>query len=88
MVDADSHWCTCAYCRNVHPQLPDILGPEVRELLRRLGVDPLKPSEAVHYGRQKDGSNLYSVWFIILSASLTRASRCARLQCHEAARAS
>ena len=61
MVDADSHWCTCAYCRNLRPQLPGILGDEIRELLRQLGVDSLKPSEAVHYGLNNDGGNLYSV---------------------------
>jgi hypothetical protein len=60
-VDADSCWRTCAYCRNMRPQLPDILGHEMRNLLRQLGVDPLKPSEAVHYGRQEDGGHLYCV---------------------------
>ena len=53
--------CTCAYCRNFRPQLPDVLSEDVCGLLHSLGVDPLKPSESIHSNRHEDGLNLYSV---------------------------
>jgi hypothetical protein len=61
VLDADSLWCDCAYCRNIRPQLPGILGDELLALRQQLGVDAQKPLEAVQYGTEKDGVWLYSV---------------------------
>jgi hypothetical protein len=42
--------CDCQYCRNFHEAIEEHIPNDLSELLENLGIDILKPSEAVEYG--------------------------------------
>jgi len=50
--------CDCSYCRNFQAQ-SDLVPPEVRSLLERMGIDPMKLSEVCEFGRSDGGGRLY-----------------------------
>jgi hypothetical protein len=54
--------CSCSGCRNFALLRDKIYPDTFRELLDKLGIDPKKEGEAVHYGPKGDG-HLYGGWF-------------------------
>jgi hypothetical protein len=54
--------CSCSGCRNFALLRDKIYPDAFRELLDKLGIDPKKEGEAVHYG-PKGNLHLYSGWF-------------------------
>jgi hypothetical protein len=57
--------CTCAYCRNFHAAHAHVPAA-VRQTLRSLGVDPIRPAEIVEYNRNSDGTHFYSWWYHVV----------------------
>jgi hypothetical protein len=54
--------CSCSGCRNFALLRDKIYPDAFRELLDKLGIDPNKEGEAVHYGPKGD-LHLYGGWF-------------------------
>ena len=52
--------CECSYCTNFYKTIGKNAPVELITLLKQLGIEILKPSEAVEYGRF-DNKNLYVV---------------------------
>ena len=52
--------CDCSYCINFYKTIEKNAPVELITLLKQLGIEILKPSEAVEYGRLDD-KNLYIV---------------------------
>jgi len=58
----DADRCSCSGCRNFALLRGKIYPDAFRELLDKLGIDPKKEGEAVHYGPKGNG-HLYGGWF-------------------------
>ncbi len=59
----DADRCGCDPCRNFAIQRTAAYPPDFLALLDRLGIDPLKEGEAVHYGGDSSGKHNYGGWF-------------------------
>ena len=57
--------CTCAYCRNFHAAQAHIPAA-VRQTLRSLGVDPIRPAEIVIPFRNSYGTYFYTWWYHVV----------------------
>jgi hypothetical protein len=55
--------CTCISCRNFEAAAGRTFPPEFVALLDTLGVDPTKPAELCHWGREPSGLYLTGGWF-------------------------
>lgn len=53
--------CECAYCRNYNSTVIQYMPTSYQELLQELGIEILKPSEAVEYGQPILGTSHYIV---------------------------
>jgi hypothetical protein len=58
--------CRCVGCRNLIAQRDVIYPAPFLELLRRLGIDPHKESEAVADGPLENGLHHYGGWFFFV----------------------
>jgi hypothetical protein len=67
--------CGCEGCRNFAAQRATVYPPDFLALLDRLGIDPLKEGEAVHYGGVPPGLHAYGGWFYFIGSLLTPGER-------------
>ena len=63
--------CGCVGCKNLLAQRAEIYPTAFRELLRRLGIDPNKESEAIADGPLENGLHHYSGWFFFVGEMVT-----------------
>src|SRR6056297_1587584 len=56
-------YCTCNQCKNFNAAVGRIFPTEFIALLDSLGIDPTKPAELSHYGRERLGLYLTGGWF-------------------------
>lgn len=55
--------CTCTSCRNFDAATGRNFPPAFSELATHLGIDPTKPAELCHYGREPSGLHWMGGWF-------------------------
>jgi hypothetical protein len=67
----DAERCGCAPCRNFALQRAAAYPLDFRALLDRLGIDPLKEGEAVHYGGESLDKQDYGGWFYFIGTMPT-----------------
>ncbi len=63
--------CGCVGCRNLLAQRDEVYPAAFKELLRRLGIDPNKESEAVADGPLENGLHSYCGWFFFVGEMVT-----------------
>ena len=63
--------CDCADCRNFFAAFDRAVPPEFHALAATFAIDPHKPSELCHYGRDESGLHITGGWFNLVGSLLS-----------------
>lgn len=71
-ITGDADRCPCTGCKNFAAQRSTVYPDEFVQLLRELGIDPMKEGYAWECGPDKDGLYIYGGWFHFIGRFLRR----------------
>jgi hypothetical protein len=66
--------CDCSTCRNWEISRDHVLGPSIRAIFERMGIDRENDLENFHYNRVSPGVHSYGGWYLFVGKVVSKAA--------------